>query len=260
MSNVVINETLARRAFGGDDPIGRRIGRSTVVGVAADVPQTLGRKKSRTRSSTRSEKPQGPEWRGVAIPPGPGGRPRSSAPGSTSGSPNRASGEAFMKSTQACRSNWRTMEAQIGHFYTPRYGLQNHNQLFLFALIGLFLAGIGIYGPHRIPRKAEQIPRAECVTCARATGGVDLTFGSLQTAARWRFVGQFHCGFVGCFLFFSSTPAGIGLLCGVRAPSDLQGPAVAVLISFRPSLPSLAAWRIPAQPSGAHRPNGVPAP
>ena len=37
VSHIVVNETLARRVFGGDDPIGRRIGRSTVIGVAADV-------------------------------------------------------------------------------------------------------------------------------------------------------------------------------------------------------------------------------
>jgi len=37
ISNIVVNETLARRRVGNDDPIGKRLGRHNIIGVAADT-------------------------------------------------------------------------------------------------------------------------------------------------------------------------------------------------------------------------------
>jgi hypothetical protein len=37
LHNVIVNESLARRILGAGDPIGKRLGRNTVIGVAADV-------------------------------------------------------------------------------------------------------------------------------------------------------------------------------------------------------------------------------
>lgn len=143
VDTVVINETLARRVFGGEDAVGRRIGGSTVIGVAADV-RNLGperpanpefyrvRKASRAGMAGSSD----PAWprRAVAI-------VRTRVDGGMAEAGLR---RIFAEIDPGVPVQLETMEAQIGHFYA-RARFQT-TLLIVFAMVGLALAGIGIYG------------------------------------------------------------------------------------------------------------------
>jgi ABC-type antimicrobial peptide transport system permease subunit len=128
-----------------------------------------------------------------------------------------------------------TMEAQIGHFYT-RAKFQT-TLLLLFGLIGLALAGIGIYGLIAF-LVAERTRELGVRIALGATGGEILRL-VVGNAARWSFVGLV----VGSLASFFCTRLLQGLLYAVRT-SDLRVYAVA-LISFA-LVAVLAAW-LPAR-------------
>jgi len=234
VSNVVINETLARRAFGGDDPIGRRIGRSTVIGVAADVrnlgPEQVSnpefyevRKVSRAGMAGSSD----PAW------------PRRATAIIRTRLDKRIAEQSLRKSLHEIDASVpfqsETMEAQIGHFYT-RARFQTA-LLFLFALIGLVLAGVGIYG--LIAFLVAERTRELGVRIALGATTGEISRLVVANAARWSFVGLV----VGSLASFYSSRLLQGLLYGIQ-PSDPRVYALA-LISFA-LVAVFAAW-LPAR-------------
>ena len=143
LRNVIISESLARRFYGSRDPIGARLGRHTVIGVAGDV------------RNAGLDRPADPEYYEVRK------ATREGVPGS--GDPawwRRATvivrstlGER--DATESLRATIRdvdaavpvqlaSMQSQVDRFLTrPRF----QTALFaLFALTGLILAVIGLYG------------------------------------------------------------------------------------------------------------------
>jgi putative ABC transport system permease protein len=143
LSNVVVNETLARRLVGTSDPIGKRLGRNTIIGVAADA------------RNSGLDRPADPEYYYVRKHTGDG----------IAGSGDVA---WWRRATAIVRSNLSerdtaellkaairqvdptvpveiaTMEARVDRFLVrPRFQTA---LLLLFALTGLALAGIGLYG------------------------------------------------------------------------------------------------------------------
>jgi putative ABC transport system permease protein len=234
VSNVVINETLARRAFGGDDPIGRRIGGKTVIGVAADV-RNLGpeqvpnpefyqvRKASRAGMAGSSD----PAW------------PRRATALIRTRLDERIAEQSlrkvFHEIDPSVPFQLETMEAQIGHFYT-RARFQT-TLLFLFALMGLALAGIGIYG--LIAFLVAERTRELGVRIALGATRGEISRLVVANAARWSFAGLI----VGSLASLFSSRLLQELLYGIQ-PSDLRVYAVA-LISFG-LVAVLAAW-LPAR-------------
>jgi putative ABC transport system permease protein len=139
---VMINEPLAREAFGDRDPIGRQIGMyglkglfwCTVVGEVAD-----------TRNSTLEQQP----WPEIFVP-----YPQALLPLSatlvlrTRGDPSELAG-LVRKAVQAVDgtqsvSNVETMAALIESFTAPQWFRML--LLTLFALLALVLAAIGVFG------------------------------------------------------------------------------------------------------------------
>ncbi|SPE42536.1 conserved membrane hypothetical protein [Candidatus Sulfopaludibacter sp. SbA3] len=141
--NVVVNEALARRFFGGREPIGSRLGSSTIVGVAGDV------------RNAGLDRPADPEFYQVRR------TTRQGMPGSSDPAwPRRAT--AIVRTTLSDRDaaeqlraaisdidpavpvQFETIATQVDRFLTrPRF---QTTLLSLFALTGLLLAGIGLYG------------------------------------------------------------------------------------------------------------------
>jgi predicted permease len=141
--NIVVNESLARRLFGADDPIGNRLGRNTVIGVAADV------------RNAGLDQPADPEFYQIRKSTG------EDIPGSSDTAwwrratavvrSNLAAGDAEQLLRAAIRQvdpavpiELQTMEARVDRFLTrPRFETV---LLLMFAFTGLALAGIGLYG------------------------------------------------------------------------------------------------------------------
>jgi putative ABC transport system permease protein len=143
LRNVIVNESLSRRLFGGDDPVGRRLGANTVMGVAADA------------GNAGVDRPVDPEFYVV----------RKSTGEAIAGSSDNAwwrRGTAIVRSNlddrdaegllrEAIRQvdpavpiELKTMEARVDAFLTrPRF---QTGVLLMFAFTGLALAGIGLYG------------------------------------------------------------------------------------------------------------------
>jgi putative ABC transport system permease protein len=138
-----VNELLARRLVGDGDPIGKRLGRNTIVGVAADV------------RNTGLDRPAEPEFYQVRKHTGDG------IPGSgddawwrraiaivRSNLGERDTAEllrvAIRQVDPTVPVKVETVEAQVDTFLVkPRF---QTTLLLLFALTGLALAGIGLYG------------------------------------------------------------------------------------------------------------------
>jgi predicted permease len=143
ISNVVVNEVLARRLVGDGDPIGKPLGRNTVIGVAADT------------RNTGLDRPAEPEFYQVRKHTGDG------IPGSgddawwrrataivRSNLGERDSGDllraAIRQVDPTVPVKVETMEARVDTFLIrPRF---QTTLLLLFALTGLALAAIGLYG------------------------------------------------------------------------------------------------------------------
>ncbi|MGH9720474.1 MAG: ABC transporter permease [Bryobacteraceae bacterium] len=233
-SNVVINETLARRVFGGDDPIGKRVGRSIVVGVAADV-RNLGpdqapnpefyrvRKTSRAGMAGSSD----PAWprRATAIV-----RTRVNRKFA-----EQSLGNALRAIDASVPFKMETMESQVGQFYTQaRF---QTTLLFLFALVGLGLAGIGIYGLVAF-LVAERTREIGVRIALGATRG-EIARLVVSNTARWSFVGL-TIGLMGSL--FSSRLLR-GLLYEVHALDSRVYAAAMTLLGI---IAVLAAW-LPAR-------------
>jgi predicted permease len=143
VSNVVVNEALARRLVGDGDPVGKRLGRHTIIGVAADVRNAgLDRPVEpefyEIRKHTGDEIPGSGEdawWRrATAI-------VRTNLGERDAAELLRA---AIRQVDPTVPIQIQTMKAQVGAFLTkPRF---HTTLLVLFALTGLALAGIGLYG------------------------------------------------------------------------------------------------------------------
>jgi putative ABC transport system permease protein len=143
LHNVVVNESLARRLYGEADPIGKRAGAATVIGVVGDV------------RNAGPDRPVDPEFYQVRKPTG-------------EGTPGSGDDAWWRRATVIVRSNLgerdaaeslraairqvdpsvpiqvETMEAQVDRFLTrPRF---QTTLLAMFAFTGLLLAGIGLYG------------------------------------------------------------------------------------------------------------------
>jgi putative ABC transport system permease protein len=142
--NVVVNESLARRLTGDDgDPVGKRMGAATVIGVAADS-RNAGLERSvdpefyQVRKSTGDGVPGSGDdawWRRASV------VVRSNLAARYAEETLRA---AIRSIDPAVPVEIKTMDAQVGAFLTrPRF---QTSLLLLFALTGLALAGIGLYG------------------------------------------------------------------------------------------------------------------
>jgi putative ABC transport system permease protein len=141
--NVVVNETLARRRTGDRDPIGKHLGRHTIIGVAADVrnaglDQPVEPEFYAIRKHTGAEIPGSGDdawWRrATAI-------VRSRLSERDTADLLRA---AIRQVDPTVPIKVQTMEAQVGTFLTkPRFHV---TLLVVFAITGLALAGIGLYG------------------------------------------------------------------------------------------------------------------
>jgi len=143
ISSIVVNETLAQRLVGDGDPIGKRLGRHTIIGVAAD-----------TRNAGL-DRPVEPEFHQVRKHTG-------------DGIPGSGDDAWWQRATAIVRSNLSerdtaellkaairqvdptvpveiaTVQARVDRFLVrPRFQTA---LLLLFALTGLALAGIGLYG------------------------------------------------------------------------------------------------------------------
>jgi putative ABC transport system permease protein len=143
LHNVVVNELLARRLAGAGDPIGRRLGRNTIIGVAGDA------------RNAGLDRPAAPEFYEIRKATGDG----------VSGSGDDA---WWRRATAIVRTNLNqrdavrslraafhevdpsvpieieSMQARVDRFLTkPRF---ETSLLSLFALTGLVLAAIGLYG------------------------------------------------------------------------------------------------------------------
>jgi predicted permease len=143
ISNVVVNELLARRLVGHGDPIGKRLGRNTIIGVTAD-----------TRNAGL-DRPAEPEFYQVRKHNGDG------IPGSGDDAwwrraiaivrSNLGERDAAQLLRAAIRQvdptvpvKVETMETRVDTFLIrPRF---QTTLLLLFALTGLALAAIGLYG------------------------------------------------------------------------------------------------------------------
>jgi len=234
VSNVVVSESLARRVFGDNDPIGKYVGESIVVGVAGDVrnagpdrppnPEFYQvRKASRAGMAGSSD----PAWarRATAI-------VRTRLDGQIAAQTLR---NVFRDIDARVPVKTETMESQVGHFYTQaRF---QTTMLFLFALMGLGLAGIGIYGLVAF-LVAERTREIGMRIALGATQG-EIARLVISDAGRWSFVGLI----VGLLIsLFSSRLVG-GLLYEVQ-PLDLRVYAGALtLLGF---ISAMAAW-LPAR-------------
>jgi predicted permease len=141
--NIVVSESLARRLLGDGDPIGKRLGASTVIGVAGDV---------RNAGLDREADPEFYQVRKLTGEGTPGSGDdawwrRATAIVRT----NLGEREAMELLRAAIRNvdpavpvEVKTMEARVGAFLVrPRF---QTTLLSMFALTGLTLAGIGLYG------------------------------------------------------------------------------------------------------------------
>jgi putative ABC transport system permease protein len=131
-----------------------------------------------------------------------------------------------------------TMESQVGHFYT-RARFQTA-LLLLFALIGLGLAGIGIYGLIAF-LVAERTRELGVRIALGATRGEIARF-VVSNAARWSFVGLI----VGLLVSIFSSRLLQGLLYDVQ-PLDYRVYAAALTVLG--IIAVLAAW-LPARRAG----------
>ncbi|HLM56859.1 MAG TPA: ADOP family duplicated permease, partial [Pyrinomonadaceae bacterium] len=136
----VINETMARRIFPGEDPLGRRITIDymerrvalEVVGVAADVKQTAGREAGLQIYDCYLQRP----WLSSSFVIRTEGDPALLA----------ASAQKAVREVDAARaaSNVKTMEQLASESVArPRFYTQ---LLTLFAAVALLLAAVGVYG------------------------------------------------------------------------------------------------------------------
>ena len=143
LNNVVVNEILARRLVGSGDAVGRRLGRNTVIGVAGDA------------RNAGLDRPAGPEFYMLRKSSGQG------TPGSGDDAwwrrataivrtklSQRDAAESLRAAIRevdpAVPVQVETVEAQVDRFLTrPRF---QTSLLAMFALTGLALAGIGLYG------------------------------------------------------------------------------------------------------------------
>jgi putative ABC transport system permease protein len=143
LRNVVVSESLARRLVGDGDPIGKRLGANTVIGVAGDVRNSgLDRPFDpefyQIRKSTGEEIPGSGDdawWRrATAI-------VRSNLSERDAVESLRV---AIRQVDPAVPIKVETMESQVDRFLTrPRF---QTTLLSMFAFTGLVLAGIGLYG------------------------------------------------------------------------------------------------------------------
>jgi len=143
VSNIVVSEALARRFFGDREPIGKRLGSGTVVGVAGDVRNAgLDRPADPEFYQVRKPSRQGipgsgdPAWwrRATAI-------VRSTLDGRDAAESLRA---ALRDVDPAVPVQLETIDRQVDRFLArPRF---QTTLLSLFAFTGLVLAGIGLYG------------------------------------------------------------------------------------------------------------------
>jgi predicted permease len=143
LRNIVVSESLAHRMPGDGDPIGKRLGASTVIGVAGDV------------RNTGLDRPVEPEFYMLRKSTGDG------VPGSGDDAwwrratvilrSNLGERDAVESVRRAVRDvdptvplKVETMEARVDQFLTrPRF---QTTLLAMFAFTGLVLAGIGLYG------------------------------------------------------------------------------------------------------------------
>ncbi len=233
-SNIVINQTLAHRVFGADDPIGKRVGQDIVVGVAAEV-RNLGpdqvpnpefyrvRKASRAGMAGSSDR----AWarRATAI-------VRTRLHEQIA---EQTLGNALREIDASVPFKLETAESHVGHFYT-RARFQT-TLLFVFAFIGLGLAGIGIYGLVTF-LIAERTRELGVRIALGATRG-NITLLVVSDAARWSFVGLV----VGLLVSIYSSRLLRGLLYDVQ-PLDFR--VYAGALTFLGTVALLAAW-LPAR-------------
>ncbi|HLM97680.1 MAG TPA: FtsX-like permease family protein [Bryobacteraceae bacterium] len=184
LSNIVVNETLSRRLAGSSDPIGKRLGRNTIIGVATDA------------RNAGLDRPAEPEFYQVRKHTG-------------DGIPGSGDDALWRRATAIVRSNLSerdtaellraairqvdpavpveiaTVDARVDRFLVrPRFQTA---LLLLFALTGLALAGIGLYG--LISFLVVQRTREIGVRMALGATPAEAARLVVSGAARWTVVG-----------------------------------------------------------------------
>jgi predicted permease len=233
LRNVVINESLARRLVGDGDPIGKRLGGNTVIGVAADVRNAgLDRPAQVEYYQVRKADREGIAgsddfaWprRGTAI-------VRSNLSQHEAEESLRV---AIRQIDPAVPIKLESMQARLDTFLVrPRF---QTTLLLMFALMGLALAGIGLYGliSFLVAERTREIGvRIALGATPREIAGLVVTDG-----IRWTVVGAV-LGIAGSVLLLRVLQ---GLLYDVKS-LDPRVFAAAIAILF--AVAFLAAW-VPA--------------
>ena len=234
VNHIIINETLARRAFGAEDPIGRQMARGTVIGVAADV-RNLGPEKVANPEFYQVRKASRAGMAGSSDP----AWPRRATAIIRTRLDTHLAGQGLRDSLHQIDPGvpyqLETMDAQIGRYYT-RAQFQT-TLLLAFAVLGLVLAGIGIYG--LIAFLVAERTREIGVRIALGATSGQISRLVIESAVRWSLAGLL----IGSVAALLSSRLLRGLLYGVE-PSDCRVYTVA-LVSFA-LVSVLAAW-LPAR-------------
>lgn len=228
---VLVNETLARRAWPGEDPIGKTIPLSGVRGNAVTVVGVV--KDTRNRGIERQTMQQ------VFLPPGPRGKTPASLVVKTSGDPTQllASIRSAIHTVDSTAVIWneKTLEREFEE-QTSQRRFQAY-LLGLFSAIALALAGVGIYGllHYSVSQRTQEIG----VRMALGAGARDVVRMVVREGLALALAG---IG-IGLAAAFALTRTIASLLFGITPTDPATFAAVAALLAAL----ALAACYIPAR-------------
>ena len=232
--NVIVSESLARRLVGDQDPLGKRLGANTVIGVVGDV-RNAGLDRAADPEFYQVRKFTGEEIAGSGD--DAWWRRATAIVRSNLGERDAKASlrETIRQIDPAVPVKIETMQAQVDTFLTrPRF---ETSLLLMFALTGLALAGIGLYGLISF-LVAERTREIGVRVALGATPG-DVAKLVVSDGVRWTAAGAA----LGIAASGSALRLLQGLLYEVK-PIDLRVFLVAIAILMTVAI--LAAW-LPAQ-------------